>query len=53
MYRVWTSTFRYGRVPEPVREVRDMEAYSHREGLALNAEEIRYLENCLPVCKGP
>ncbi|MDY0359466.1 MAG: phosphoribosylformylglycinamidine synthase [Bacteroidales bacterium] len=45
MYRgLDEHVFDTGRVPEPVREVRDMEAYSHREGLALNAEEIRYLE---------
>lgn len=31
--------------PEPVLEVDDIAAYSEQEGLALNAEEILYLEN--------
>jgi len=31
--------------PEPVREIDDIAAYNAQEGLALSAEEIRYLEN--------
>jgi phosphoribosylformylglycinamidine synthase len=31
--------------PEPILEVDDIAAYSEQEGLALNAEEILYLEN--------
>jgi phosphoribosylformylglycinamidine synthase len=31
--------------PEPILEVDDIAAYSDQEGLALNAEEILYLEN--------
>lgn len=31
--------------PEPVREIDDIAAYNTREGLALSAEEITYLEN--------
>ncbi|MBL0744928.1 phosphoribosylformylglycinamidine synthase [Chryseolinea lacunae] len=31
--------------PEPILEVDDIAAYSSREGLALNKEEIEYLEN--------
>lgn len=31
--------------PEPILEVDDVAAYSEQEGLALNAEEIQYLEN--------
>ena len=31
--------------PEPIIEIDDIAAYSKKEGLALNAEEIQYLEN--------
>ena len=31
--------------PEPIMEIEDIAAYSKQEGLALNAEEIEYLEN--------
>jgi phosphoribosylformylglycinamidine synthase len=31
--------------PEPVLEVDDIAAYNHKEGLALNDEEVAYLEN--------
>jgi phosphoribosylformylglycinamidine synthase len=31
--------------PEPIIEVDDIAAYNEQEGLALNAEEIQYLEN--------
>ncbi len=31
--------------PEPVREIQDIAAYNEAEGLALNSEEILYLEN--------
>jgi phosphoribosylformylglycinamidine synthase len=31
--------------PEPVREIDDIAAYNAQEGLALSADEIRYLEN--------
>jgi phosphoribosylformylglycinamidine synthase len=31
--------------PEPIREIEDVAAYNSSEGLALSAEEIRYLED--------
>ncbi|MBZ0328316.1 MAG: phosphoribosylformylglycinamidine synthase [Altibacter sp.] len=31
--------------PEPILEIEDIAAYNQKEGLALNAEEITYLEN--------
>ncbi|MEX2484410.1 MAG: phosphoribosylformylglycinamidine synthase, partial [Brumimicrobium sp.] len=31
--------------PEPILEIGDIEAYNQKEGLALNAEEVEYLEN--------
>ena len=31
--------------PEPIREIDDIAAYNLREGLALNEEEVTYLEN--------
>jgi len=31
--------------PEPILEIEDIAAYNQQEGLALNAEEITYLEN--------
>ncbi len=31
--------------PEPIREIEDIAAYNSSEGLALSAEEIRYLED--------
>ncbi len=31
--------------PEPILEIVDIAAYSHKEGLALNSEEVEYLEN--------
>lgn len=37
--------FETGRIPEPIREINDIQAYDLQEGLALNAEEIQYLED--------
>ena len=34
--------FETGRIPEPIREINDIQAYDIQEGLALNAEEIQY-----------
>ena len=31
--------------PEPIREVEDINAYNEKEGLALNSDEVEYLEN--------
>jgi len=31
--------------PEPILEIDDIEAYNQQEGLALNADEVEYLEN--------
>jgi phosphoribosylformylglycinamidine synthase len=31
--------------PDPIADVDDIAAYSRKEGLALNAEEVQYLEN--------
>src|SRR5690554_5328974 len=31
--------------PEPIHEIKDIAAYNEQEGLALNEEEIEYLEN--------
>ncbi|MDX5583523.1 MAG: phosphoribosylformylglycinamidine synthase, partial [Aureibaculum sp.] len=31
--------------PEPILEIVDIAAYNHKEGLALNSEEVEYLEN--------
>jgi phosphoribosylformylglycinamidine synthase len=31
--------------PEPILEIEDIEAYNQKEGLALNSEEVEYLEN--------
>ena len=31
--------------PEPIKDIDDIAAYSKKEGLALNQEEIKYLEN--------
>ncbi|HPJ83051.1 MAG TPA: phosphoribosylformylglycinamidine synthase, partial [Bacteroidales bacterium] len=39
------QVFRTGRVPEPVRKILDIEAYNREEGLALNEEEIGYLQD--------
>ncbi|MFA7090046.1 MAG: phosphoribosylformylglycinamidine synthase, partial [Bacteroidales bacterium] len=38
------QVFQTGRVPEPVREIDDIAAYNLSEGLALNPEEVDYLE---------
>lgn len=37
--------FTINHAPEPILEVENIATYSEKEGLALNAEEIRYLEN--------
>ena len=37
--------FQTGRVPEPIRQITDIAAYNLSEGLALNPEEVAYLEN--------
>src|SRR5690606_13925404 len=37
--------FHIGLQPAPVKSVPDIEAYSRQEGLALNDEEIEYLNN--------
>ncbi len=39
------QVFRTGRFPEPVREIRDIEAYNREEGLALNQEEVCYMQD--------
>ncbi|NLF81247.1 MAG: phosphoribosylformylglycinamidine synthase, partial [Bacteroidales bacterium] len=36
--------FQTGRVPEPIRQITDINAYNLTEGLALNPEEVAYLE---------
>ncbi len=36
--------FQTGRVPEPIRQITDINAYNLSEGLALNPEEVAYLE---------
>ena len=38
------SVFTHDQVAEPIRQVRDIRAYSQSEGLALSEEEIDYLE---------
>jgi phosphoribosylformylglycinamidine synthase len=38
------NIFTTGRRPEPVREIEDIAEYNESEGLALNSEEISYLE---------
>jgi len=38
------SVFTHQQVAEPIRQVRDIRAYSQSEGLALSDEEIEYLE---------
>ncbi|MFH0756952.1 MAG: phosphoribosylformylglycinamidine synthase [Bacteroidota bacterium] len=38
------SLFTIGKEPEPVMEISDIAAYNAKEGLALNADEIGYLE---------
>jgi phosphoribosylformylglycinamidine synthase len=37
--------FNTGKIPEPIREIHEIRAYNRQEGLALNPEEIRYLED--------
>ena len=39
------EVFRTGRIPEQVREIRDIAAYNREEGIALNEEEIGYLQD--------
>lgn len=39
------SIFTIDRKPEPVIPVTDIQAYNQQEGLALSAEEVKYLEN--------
>lgn len=39
------SLFDIDRKPEPVLEITDIKSYNETEGLALNAEEVEYLEN--------
>ncbi|MEN8203622.1 MAG: phosphoribosylformylglycinamidine synthase [Bacteroidota bacterium] len=39
------QSFHIDRSPEPVLEITDIEAYNRQEGLALNPDEIEYLEN--------
>lgn len=36
--------FRIDKQPEPIRYIEDIESYNQQEGLALNADEIAYLE---------
>ena len=36
--------FKIDRLPEPIRYIQDIEAYNQQEGLALNANEIAYLQ---------
>ncbi|MDD3550356.1 MAG: phosphoribosylformylglycinamidine synthase, partial [Bacteroidales bacterium] len=38
------NVFQTGRVPEPIRQITDINAYNLTEGLALNPEEVAYLE---------
>lgn len=38
------DTFTVKRIPEPVRNIEDITTYNKQEGLALNEDEIRYLE---------
>lgn len=37
--------FTINHTPEPIREIRDISAYSKQEGLALTSDEIDYLDN--------
>ncbi len=39
------ALFKINIAPEPVLEIEDVAAYNKQEGLALNSEEIEYLEN--------
>lgn len=39
------SLFDIDRQPEPVLEITDIKTYNQNEGLALNSEEVEYLEN--------
>ncbi|MDT8346602.1 MAG: phosphoribosylformylglycinamidine synthase, partial [Flavobacteriaceae bacterium] len=43
--RLNQSIFSFDAQPEPVLEISDIAAYNTKEGLALNAEEIAYLES--------
>jgi phosphoribosylformylglycinamidine synthase len=45
--------FTISRTPEPIREVVDLKAYNHQEGLALSDEEIEYLEHVSKTLKRP
>jgi phosphoribosylformylglycinamidine synthase len=38
------SIFDIDKKPEPIREITDIRAYNEKEGLALNSEEVTYLE---------
>ena len=38
------DTFTVKRIPEPVRNIENIAAYNKQEGLALNEDEIKYLE---------
>ena len=38
------SIFTIDRLPEPIRYIKDIEAYNQQEGLALNPDEIAYLQ---------
>jgi len=39
------NLFRIHIEPEPVLEIKDIAAYNQKEGLALNGEEVNYLED--------
>ncbi len=39
------TIFEINTTPKPILEIDDIKAYNKQEGLALNAEEIKYLEN--------
>ena len=43
------SVFRIEHEPEPVRRIENIAAYNEKEGLALNPEEIQYLEDLRPA----